>query len=150
MGWTNSHLHHFRVGEQFYGDPELMQENFADLEYKDSTATRLSTIVPAGRRKFRFGYEYDFGDSWWHEILVEKVEAGEAKAECLAGERACPPEDCGGPWGYADFLDALADPDHERHEELEEWLGGPFDPEAFDPAAATRRMRRGLPDWRRM
>jgi hypothetical protein len=148
MGWTNSHLHHFRRGEQFYGDPELMRENFADLDYKDSTATRLSDLVPAGGKKFRFAYEYDFGDSWWHDIQVEKVEAGGATAECLAGARACPPEDCGGPWGYADVLDALADPGHERHEELREWLGEPFDPEAFDPAEATRRMRRGLPNWR--
>jgi Plasmid pRiA4b ORF-3-like protein/Domain of unknown function (DUF6398) len=150
MGWTNSHLHHFRVRDQFYGDPDLMQENFDDMEYEDSTATRLSNIVPAGRKKFRFEYEYDFGDSWWHDIQVEKVEAGGSKAECLAGARACPPEDCGGPWGYADFLDALADPGHERHDELKEWLGGPFDPEAFDPADATRRMRRGLPNWRTM
>jgi hypothetical protein len=148
LGWTNSHLHHFRVGEQFYGDPELMQENFADLDYKDSTTTRLSDIVPAGGKRFRFAYEYDFGDSWWHDIQVEKVETGGAKAECLAGARACPPEDCGGPWSYADFLDALADPDHERHEELREWLGEPFDPEAFDPAEATLRMKRGLPNWR--
>jgi hypothetical protein len=149
MGWTNSHLHHFRIRDRFYGDPELMQENFADLEYKDSTTTRLSDFVPAGGKRFRFAYEYDFGDSWWHDIQMEKVEGGgETEAVCLAGGRACPPEDCGGPWSYADFLDALADPEHERHEELREWLGEPFDPEAFDPAEATRRMRRGLPDWR--
>jgi hypothetical protein len=143
MGWTNSHLHHFKVGEQYFGDPELMQENFEEFGYRDSTTTRLSDLVPTGgRKKVRFEYEYDFGDSWWHQILVEKVEAGNATPECLAGERACPPDDCGGPWGYADFCDAVTDPRHERHEELTEWLGGPFDPEAFDPRAATRQMRR--------
>jgi hypothetical protein len=148
MGWENAHLHHFRVGKQFYGDPELMQENFEDFGYKDSTATRLSDFVPAGRKKVRLEYEYDFGDSWWHVIEVEKVEKGKAKAECLAGARACPPEDCGGPWGYADFLAALADPTHERHEELTEWMGSSFDPEAFDPKAATRAMKRCLPSCR--
>ncbi len=63
MGWTNSHLHHFRVGERLYGDPDLMQENFEDMEYKDSTAMKVSDILPEGGKRFRFGYEYDFGDS---------------------------------------------------------------------------------------
>ena len=148
MGWTNSHLHHFRLGEQYYGDPELMQENFEDMEYKDSTATRLSDIVPAGGKKFRFVYEYDFGDGWMHEIQVEKIEDGKTKAECLAGARACPPEDCGGPWGYPDFLAAMSNPKHENHKDMVEWIGGSFDPEAFDPKAATKAMKQGLPDWR--
>ena len=146
MGWTNSHLHHFHLGEQLYGDPELMQENFEDMEYKDSTTTRLSDIVPVGRKKFRFAYEYDFGDGWMHDIEVEKVEDAKVKPECLAGARACPPEDCGGPWGYEDFLAALADPKHENHVDMVEWIGGSFDPEAFDPKVATRRMKRGLPN----
>jgi hypothetical protein len=68
---------------------------------------------------------------------------------CLEGARACPPEDCGGIWGYADFVDAIQNPDHEQHEELLEWVGGRFDPERFDPAKATKAMRKGLPDWRR-
>jgi hypothetical protein len=149
MGWENAHLHHFHLGKQLYGDPELMQENFEDMDYKDSTTTRLSDIVPAGgRKKFRFAYEYDFGDGWMHDIQVEKVEDGKAMPECLAGERACPPEDCGGPWGYPDFLAALADPKHENHVDMVEWIGGSFDPEAFDPKAATKEMRRGVPNWR--
>ena len=60
---------------------------------------------------------------------------------CIAGRRACPPEDCGGPWGYADILEALADPAHERHTELTEWLGGEFDPDAFDAEEMTELMR---------
>jgi hypothetical protein len=151
MGWTNSHLHHFRIGEHLYGDPMLMQENFEEMEYKDSTRTKLSDILPRGGRRFRFGYEYDFGDSWEHEVLFEGVvpaERGRRDPVCLEGERACPPEDVGGVWGYQDFLEAIADPDHEQHDELLEWSGGGFDPEAFDPAAATREMRRGLPNWR--
>lgn len=151
MGWTNSHLHHFRVEEQLYGDPELMQENFEDMDYKDSTATKLSEIVPRTAKRFRFLYEYDFGDSWQHEVLLEGVLGAEPKAKyplCLDGTRACPPEDCGGVWGYTDFVAAIQNPEDERHEELLEWVGGSFDPEKFDPAKATREIRRGLPNWR--
>jgi hypothetical protein len=153
MGWTNSHLHHFRIGEQLYGDPDLMQENFEDMEYKDSTTTKVSDILPKTGRRFRFQYEYDFGDSWYHEVLFEGVVRADPKVKyplCLEGERACPPEDCGGVWGYADFVEAIQNPDHERHEELLEWVGGSFDPEEFDPVKATKAMRKGLPDWRSM
>jgi hypothetical protein len=69
---------------------------------------------------------------------------------CLEGARAGRPEDCGGIWGYADFVDAIPNPDNERHEELLEWIGGSFDPEAFDPANATKAMMKALPDWRSM
>lgn len=151
LGWTNSHLHHFRIGEQLYGDPDLMQENFEEMGYKDSTTTRISDILPKAAKRFRFGYEYDFGDSWDHEVVFEGLVPAEPKKKyplCVEGARACPPEDCGGIWGYADFLEAIRNPEHEQHEELLEWAGGSFDPEAFDPVKATREMRRGLPNWR--
>lgn len=151
MGWTNSHLHQFRVGKQLYGDPELMQENFEEFDFRDSTTTKLSRILPADGKRFSFFYEYDFGDSWEHEIRFEKVvdaAPGESYPRCTQGERACPPEDCGGVWGYADLLDAIGDKHHEQHEELLEWLGESFDPEAFDAKAATNEMQRGLPAWR--
>jgi hypothetical protein len=150
-GWTNSHLHHFQVKDQLYGDPVLLQENFEDMEYEDSTTTRVSDILPKTGRRCRFQYEYDFGDSWHHEVLFEGVVRADPKAKyplCLEGERACPPEDCGGIWGYPDFLEAIQIPEHERHEELLEWVGGRFDPEEFDSAKATKAMRKGLPDWR--
>jgi hypothetical protein len=153
MGWINSHLHHFRIGKQLYGDPLLMAENFEELEYEDSTTTRLSDILPKTARRFRFVYEYDFGDSWQHEVLFEqKVEAaaGRKYPLCADGARACPPEDVGGTWGYADFVEAIQNEEHERHEELLEWVGGSFDPEEFDPGKATKAMKKGLPDWRRM
>ncbi len=152
MGWTNSHLHHFRVGEQLYGDPDLMQENFEDMEYKDSTTTRISDLLPKPGKRFQFQYEYDFGDSWYHDVFFEGIVRAEPKLKyplCLEGERACPPEDCGGIWGYADFVEAIQNPDHEQHEELLEWVGGRFDPEKFDATKATKAMRKGLPDWRR-
>ena len=151
MGWTNSHLHHFRIGKQLYGDPELMQENFEDMGYRDSTRTMVSDILPKGGKRFRFQYEYDFGDSWHHEVLFEgqvKPEQGKRYPLCLEGERACPPEDVGGVFGYADFVEAIQNPDNDLHEELLDWVGGKFDPEAFSMTKATTRMRKGLPDWR--
>jgi len=153
MGWTNSHLNHFRIDDRLYGDPMLMQENFEELKYADSTTTMLSEILPQDDKRFRFVYEYDFGDSWEHEVLFEgrlQAEPGRRYPHCLEGERACPPEDVGGVWGYADFLAAIADPENEQHDEMREWIGRKFDPEAFSPSAATRRMKRGLPDWRKM
>jgi hypothetical protein len=152
MGWTNSHLHHFKIGEQFYGDPDLMQENFEDMDYEDSTTTKISDILPKTGRRFRFLYEYDFGDSWNHEVHFVGAVRADPKVKyplCLEGERACPPEDCGGVWRYADFVEAIQNPDDEQHGELLEWVGGGFDPEEFDPAQATKAMRKGLPDWRR-
>jgi hypothetical protein len=150
-GWTNSQLHHFRVGEQLYGDPLLMQENFEEFGYEDSTRTKLSDILLKSGKRFRFQYEYDFGDSWHHEVLFEGVvraDRGQRYPLCLEGERACPPEDVGGVWGYADFVEAIQNPEHEEHEGMLEWVGGSFDPEALDPVRATRAMRKGLPDWR--
>ena len=153
MGWTNSHMHHFRIDGRLYGDPMLMEETFEELEYHDSTTTRLSAILPMSGKRLRFEYEYDFGDSWLHEVLFEgrrQAEPGTRYPRCLEGARACPPEDVGGIWGYMDFLAAIADPEHEQHEQMREWIGGKFDPRAFNPAAATRRMRSGLPNWRTM
>lgn len=153
MGWTNSHLNQFRINGTLYGDPMLMEETFEELAFKDSTTTRLSDILPAGEARFRFEYEYDFGDGWQHEVLLERrmpAVPGTRYPLCLDGARACPPEDVGGVWGYADFLVAIADPENERHEELRQWVGRKFDPEAFNAVGATRRMKRGLPDWRAM
>ena len=150
MGWTNSHMHHFRIDGTLYGDPRLLSETFGELNYADSTRTMLGDILPEGGGRSRFEYEYDFGDGWLHEVLFEdrlRAEPGKRYPVCLEGERACPPEDVGGVWGYMDFLAAVADPEHEQHEEMQEWIGRKFDPEAFNPAKATTRMRRGVPNW---
>lgn len=96
MGWTNSHLHQFEIGGETYGDPELLHDDVDGTECIDSTRTLLSEIVPGGRKKLRFKYEYDFGDGWEHEILFEGCpapEKGKKYPLCLEGERACPPED---------------------------------------------------------
>ncbi len=151
MGWSDSHLHHYRIEGKLYADPMLMQESFEELEYSDSTKVRLSEILPKRGGRYRFEYEYDFGDSWLHEIQFEgrvPVEAGKKYPICLDGARACPPEDVGGVWGYQDLLEAISDPRHEAHQEMREWVGRKFDPEAFSPVGATRRMKRGLPNWR--
>lgn len=86
MGWTNSHLHHFRIGEQLFGDPMLMEEDMEEMNYKNSTRTKLSKIVPSTGKRFSFTYEYDFGDGWEHEVLFEgcpKKESGRICPLCL-------------------------------------------------------------------
>jgi len=153
MRWTNSHLHQFEIGGVTYGDPELLLEGFEDdPEIVDSLDTRISKIIPKDGKRFQFEYEYDFGDGWEHEVVFEgclRAEKGIRYPLCLEGERACPPEDVGGIYGYQEYLEALADPKHERHKEFMGWRG-PFDPEVFDAQAATREMRKGLPNWREM
>lgn len=150
MGWTNSHLHLFKIDGENYGDPDLLNDGFENFECIDSTVTKISEIVPKAGKRFQFVYEYDFGDSWQHEVLFEgclKAEKGSRYPLCVEGERKCPPEDVGGVSGYSRFLEAIANPNHERHDELVEWAGD-FDPEEFDSLKATNVMRRGLPDWR--
>jgi hypothetical protein len=152
MGWTNSHLHQFEIDGKRYGDPELIDDEFEDLHCIDSTVTKISEVVSKTGKRFHFQYEYDFGDDWQHEVLYEgclRAEKGQRYPLCVEGERACPPEDVGGVWGYAEYLEALADPKHEQHGEMLQWRG-PFDPEEFDAEKATKAMRRGLPDWRQM
>jgi hypothetical protein len=143
FGWWNYHLHQFEIDGVRYGPPEPADMNL-ELESEDETKAVLSDLLPKSKKKARWVYEYDFGDGWRHEIVFEghpPQEKGQKYPVCVEGGRACPPEDVGGPWGYADYLTALADPEHEQHDELREWRG-PFDPEAFDPKKATKEMRK--------
>jgi len=153
MGWTNSHLHQFEINGERYGDPELLDDGFADDDhFIDSTAIMLGDIVPKSGKRLTFEYEYDFGDGWQHEIVFEgclKSEKGKRYPVCVEGANACPPEDVGGVGGYADYLEAIADSTHEQHDDLLEWRGK-FDPKYFDAEKVTKKMRRGLPDWRKM
>lgn len=129
MGWTNSHLHSFDIQGIEYGVP-MPEFDFDDMELRDEHTVKLSKIIP--KEKFKFSYLYDFGDSWEHEILVEKVIEADPDIKypiCIKGKRACPPEDCGGIWGYQELLEAIKDPKHPEHEEKLEWVGGKFDPE---------------------
>jgi Plasmid pRiA4b ORF-3-like protein len=137
MGWTNSHLHAFEIGGEQYGEPD--PEGMMEME--DERRLRLSRVVAHGHKQFT--YTYDFGDSWDHGIQVEKVLEPEPRVRyprCVDGRRACPPEDCGGPWGYPEFVEAIENPRHKRHRELLEWVGGEFDPEAFDIEAVNKKL----------
>jgi len=121
-------------------DPE-----YDDLDVRDERRIVLRDLVAdtAGT----FVYQYDFGDSWHHAVRVEEVLSADPKQRyprCLGGARACPPEDVGGTPGYAEFLRALANPAHSEHAEYLTWIGGSFDPEAFDAAATDRALRRGI------
>jgi hypothetical protein len=139
MGWEDSHLHQFIVGGAYYGEPD---PDFRD-EMKSERRVKLNQVAP--HEKDRFTYEYDFGDSWEHQIVVEKIlspEPGARYPVCVAGKRACPPEDCGGVWGYESLLEAIADPNNPEHEEMLEWVGEDFDPEAFDPEQINEGLKR--------
>lgn len=135
VGWEDAHLYLFHVGRQLYGEPSAEW----DMPVADATTTRLAEIA---FRTSTFTYEYDLGDNWVHEITVERAREGdsEERPRCTGGARACPPEDCGGPPSYEEFLAAITDPRHEEHEAMLEWVGGQFDPEAFDLAAVDRAI----------
>jgi hypothetical protein len=133
MGWHGGHLHDFDVGGEHYGDPDTTDD------VANERRLTLKTLVNSGIT--RFTYTYDFGDDWEHLILIEKPpSAALAAPACGAGARACPPEDCGGIWGYAELLEILADPNHPQHDEQLEWLGDAFDPEAFSVADTDARF----------
>jgi hypothetical protein len=131
MGWLGYHLYEYRIRGQAYGDPD---PDFAyEREIKDLRRVHLDSVAPGVGDTFEF--LYDFGDGWVHDIAVEAVAPPEPRVgypRVIAGERACPPEDVGGPSGYADFLAAISDPSNGSHEEMLDWVGGEFDPEWFD------------------
>lgn len=145
MGWTNSHLHHFLTSDARYADPRHTEDmGFGEEPDQDETKARLMQIVP--HEGDQFGYEYDFGDSWEHEITVEKIlphaAAAATTAHCLDGNRACPPEDCGGIWGYAELIKTLKDPKHPEHKAMQEWLGRPFNADTVDVAKTNFWLRK--------
>ena len=140
MGWSDYHLHGFTVAETEYGTPSPDKHTFS-REVADERRAKLLELVPG--EGFSFSYAYDFGDNWEHELVVEKMlalEPGRCYPVCIGGEGACPPEDCGGIWGYYGLLAALRDPKHPEHEGLTEWVGGEFDPDEFDLEATNRRF----------
>lgn len=143
FGWWNYHMHQFNIDGERYG-PAAPDDMDFGLEMIDETTVTLSKLIPKSGRNSRWIYEYDFGDGWRHEVLFEGFPTADPQVKrplCVEGARACPPEDCGGPWGYADYLAAVADPQHERHEELLTWRE-PCDPEEFDAKKATKEMRK--------
>lgn len=137
MGWTNSHLHLFNDGMTDYSPREFEVE-----ESKNSRTVKLKTILK--QEKSKILYEYDFGDGWCHDIILEKIIVEEEIGQipmCIKGKRNCPPEDCGGTWGYQDLLHTISNPKHEDYESMIEWLGGEFDPDYFDMDQTNRQLK---------
>jgi hypothetical protein len=129
MGWLDYHLHEFEINGVRYGIDD--GEGWGEAP-KDERRARLATVAPVG---ISFAYQYDFGDSWDHDIDVEALlpqQAGTLYPVCVAGAKACPPEDCGGTPGFEDLLAVLADPEHEEHEDMRTWAGAGYDPQRFD------------------
>ena len=141
MGWEDAHLHMFKIPGLVYGD--LMDDVYGEISTALEAHFKLNQLITYEGQ--RFSYEYDFGDSWEHELVVEKILLGQEHLRtpiCLEGKRACPPEDVGSLWGYENFLKALQDPEHEEHEDYLIWIGGEFDPEAFDLDEVNDRLWR--------
>lgn len=130
LGWENYHMHAFSFGQEEFGVPDR------ELGFSDERRVTLGELTDLGAR---FRYTYDFGDDWQHEITVEDLLDADPDTHypvLLAAKGACPPEDCGGPWGYANLRQILADPNHDEHQDMLEWLG--LDNASdFDPAAVT-------------
>ena len=141
MDWENCHLHQFTIEKTYYGKPEKSDMGFG-VDVKNEKTAKLRRVVTGER--FKFLYEYDFGDSWIHTVLVEKVivpEPGVKYPICLAGKRACPPEDCGGVWRYAGMMQIREQPNHAEYEDALEWLGSDFDPEPFSVDAVNVELK---------
>jgi len=138
MGWYDCHLHEFvmktptSLMEDRIGIPD--DDGWEDDGVLPGWETELLPYFSLENPKAE--YMYDFGDGWAHLITLEKIlpaQSGQTYPWCLKGKRACPPEDCGGVWGYEGLLDILSDPKHEEYADRLEWLGGEFDSEEFDP-----------------
>ena len=136
MGWTDTHLHHFEIKNPSTGAREeigIPGDDFFDVEIHPGWKWKIARYFTIKNDKAL--YVYDYGDDWQHSVKLEKILPRNENSEypvCTGGARECPPEDCGGIWGYADFLEAIMDPQHSSHKEMLEWVGGHFDPEAFD------------------
>jgi len=135
MGWHDCHLHAFEIDGRQYGDPRTVDD------VANEKRLTVNGLMKSGISSF--AYTYDFGDNWEHIIAIEKTQpaiAGQSYPACIAGARNCPPEDCGGPWGYQELLEVLADPAHPEHAEQIEWIDEEFDPDAFSVETADAML----------
>jgi hypothetical protein len=147
MGWTDTHLHEFSQGNRHFGDPDFDFDEPSRLT-KESNAKLHKLLSAPGDR---LDYAYDMGDYWEHAIVLEQVlptDTDKPITSCLGGERGCPPEDVGGPWSYAEFLEAIGDPDHEEHDHLVAWAGEYFNAEEFDLSGTNVRLTNLTYRWR--
>jgi hypothetical protein len=139
MGWLDYHLHAFEIDGRRYGVPD---DSFDLDDTLPEEEIVLADLVSVGVE--RFTYEHDFGDGWQHEIVVEapgEPVPGVLYPRCTAGERACPPEDCGGIPGFAEFVEVMADSRHPEHKAMRVWFGGEFDPAAFSAEQTSSLLR---------
>lgn len=151
MGWSNTHLHYFEIEQERYSDPESFNDGYDDDvdEEHDTNNVELESLLIRAKKSFRFDYLYDFGDHWDHRLTFEGAipsEPGATYPRCLEGKRACPPEDCGGPPGFADLLEALANPKHTERQRYLEWAND-YDPNEFSCDEATNCMQQGAANW---
>ena len=141
MGWYDEHMHEFRAGQNRFGRSEPKDPGMRMPGVESESTTTLSAVLrKAGAR---MTYTYDFGDSWEHGIVLEKQLAADPHTTyplCTDGQLACPPEDCGGIHGYYALLHARTNPKHPRHEELCDWIGDRFNPEAFSVDKVNRLL----------
>ncbi len=140
MGWTDSHLHQFEARGVYYGT----SDRSSGVNRVSESRTTVGQVLR--RPKDRMTYEYDFGDSWLHDVVLEKIlpsGQGGPYPVVEAGRRACPPEDVGGIYGYLAFLEAVADPNHPEHSDMIDWVGELFDPETFDVGEANLAIHGG-------
>ena len=147
MGWTDSHLYEIRVRDVRWGVPD---PDWGDGPLDASKARLVEVLEETGAKTLK--YLYDFGDGWEHTIKLERIaEAvpGLAYPRLTEARGRCPPEDVGGPWGYADFLEAITDPKHERHAEVAEWIGGPFDPDVVEVEEHAQALAALAKQWSR-
>lgn len=135
LGWTDSHLHDFQIGTIRFGVPDIEERTF----YVHEDGAPLGAVAVQGST---FVYRYDFGDDWEHDVTVERVMSGEDAAiiTCTGGERACPPEECGDPHGYANLLEVLANSKHEQHAGMRRWTRRGFNSEKFDLVAVNKKL----------
>ena len=139
MGWTDSHLHMFRI------EDDVLYTSYDHDLLQGELDERMSTLEQALGDQNRFAYDYDYGDNWEHDVIIEEKTATRLAlkyAVCVDGQNACPPEDCGGISGYERFQEVLADPTDEEHEHYTEWVGGSFDPEHFDLVVVNAALQR--------
>jgi hypothetical protein len=139
MGWTDSHLHQFENDGKYWGVPEW--DEFGDLELEDEKSVTVAEILKSEGETLV--YEYDFGDCWRHEIVLEKIVLSDGmKPVCLDGARRCPPEDVGGPHGYKEFLEAIFDPQHEDFERFRTWAGDAVHAEEWSAEKVNGKLKR--------
>ena len=140
LGWTDRHLHQFIICGEHYGVPD--EDDPGAHQTRDERRYRLDDVAAGAGAPFT--YTYDFGDNWEHILEIEKTFPPDKSVRypvCLAGAHTCPPEDVGGIPGYENFREAIGDPQHPDHKVLSEWIGGSFDPEAFDLDEVNRLLR---------